>query len=46
MASETQNYGYPKPEPEDFIDIGDFGRAMDMIDGHMKKMEEKISDSG
>ncbi len=40
MASETQNYGYPKPDTDDFYDIGDFNKAMDMIDGDIKEIEE------
>lgn len=40
MANETVNYGYPKPEEDDFYDINQFNQAMDMIDGDLKKTEE------
>lgn len=43
MSSETQNYGYPKPDTEDFYDVGDFNRAMDMIDGDVKGVQDAIS---
>ena len=43
MTNVTQNYGYPKPEEEDFYDVGDFNRAMDMIDGNMKDTNDAIS---
>ncbi len=43
MAGKTQNYGYPKPEEEDFYDVGDFNRAMDMIDKNMKETEDIAS---
>ena len=42
MASQTQNYHYPKPEEEDFYDVGEFNRAMDMIDEDIKQVEEAI----
>ena len=42
MASQTQNYHYPKPEEEDFYDVGEFNRAMDMIDEDIKQVEESI----
>lgn len=44
MANETLNYGYPKPEPEDFYNIEEFNQAMDMIDGDIKNIEEKTSE--
>lgn len=44
MASGTQNYGYPKPEEEDFYDVGDFNRAMDMIDKDMKSANDATSE--
>ncbi len=43
MATETENYGYPKPDVDDFYDVGDFNRAMDMIDGDIKGVEESLS---
>lgn len=42
MAGETQNYKYPKPDAEDFYDIEEFNKAMDMIDGDIKKTEENL----
>ncbi len=41
MATETKNYGIPKPEEDDFYDIGLFNRAMDMADESIKAAEEK-----
>lgn len=43
MASETQNYGYPKPDAEDFYNVEDFNKAMDMIDGDVKGVEDAVS---
>lgn len=43
MASETKNYGYPKPDIDDFYDVGDFNKAMDMIDEDMKEAKKSIS---
>lgn len=43
MATETENYGYPKPDVDDFYDVGDFNQAMDMIDGDIKGIEESLS---
>ncbi len=43
MATETENYGYPKPDLDDFYDVGDFNQAMDMIDGDIKGIEESLS---
>ena len=43
MATETENYGYPKPDVDDFYDVGDFNQAMDMIDGDIKGIEESFN---
>ncbi len=43
MASETQNYGYPKPDAEDFYNVEDFNRAMDMVDGDVKGLQDAVS---
>lgn len=39
MATETMNYGYPKPGEDDFYDISQFNQALDMIDEDMKGMD-------
>lgn len=41
MATETMNYGYPKPGEDDFYDISQFNQALDMIDQDMKEMDEE-----
>lgn len=39
MATETMNYGYPKPGEDDFYDISQFNQALDMIAEDMKGMD-------
>lgn len=41
MATETMNYGYPKPGEDDFYDISQFNQALDMIDQDMKEMDRE-----
>lgn len=37
---ETANYGFHKPEEEDFIDPGDWAAMMDAVDAQLKIQEE------
>ena len=46
MANETQNCGYPKPDTDDFYNIEDFNRAIDMIDGDIGEIQEAVSALG
>lgn len=39
--SETNGYGLPKPEEDDFYDVREFNRAMDRIDEVLGEMEER-----
>lgn len=41
MATETMNYGYPKPGQDDFYDINQYNQAMEMIDEDIKEMDEE-----
>ena len=37
---ETANYGFHKPEADDFIDPGDWAAMMDAVDAQLKAQEE------
>ena len=41
MATETMNYGYPKPGEDDFYDINQYNQAMEMIDEDIKEMDQE-----
>ncbi|EOS27610.1 hypothetical protein C806_00057 [Lachnospiraceae bacterium 3-1] len=45
MATETMNYGYPKPGEDDFYDITQYNQALDMIDQDMKEMLRSDGDT-
>ena len=45
MATETMNYGYPKPGEDDFYDINQYNQAMEMIDEDIKEMDEEKQDN-
>lgn len=40
--TNTENYGYLKPDEDDFYDINHMNKNLDMIDEDMKKREEEI----
>lgn len=44
MAKHTENYGFTKPEPNDFYDIEVGNNNLDVIDGLIKGNEDAIDD--
>lgn len=42
MSTRTSNYNLIKPGEEDFVDIKDINKNMDMIDTKMKDVENKV----
>lgn len=42
--NETKNYKFPKPEENDFYNIEDFNKAMDILDETLEDMEGKKLD--
>lgn len=38
----TTNFGFPKPEADEFYDVAEFGKAMDMLDSELKEILTKI----
>lgn len=41
MATETETYKFPKPDEDDFYDIGQFNQTMDLIDESLRAVVEK-----
>ena len=44
MENETTKYKLPKPGEEDFYDINQFNKAMDLVDGALSDLDEKKLD--
>lgn len=44
MANKTNNYKLPKPEVDDFYDISEYNKTMDMLDDSLTEMDEKKLD--
>lgn len=45
MAVKTKNYGFDKPEMNDFADVTVLGETIDKIDTALKNVEEKANDT-
>ncbi len=43
MATETETYKFPKPDEDDFYDIGQFNQTMDLIDESLRAVVEKTA---
>ncbi|WP_051629599.1 hypothetical protein [Lacrimispora aerotolerans] len=41
MAKKTNNYKLPKPEVDDFYDISEYNKTMDMLDDSLTEMDQK-----
>lgn len=39
---KTTNFGFPKPEADEFYDVAEFGKAMDMLDSKLYEVLTKI----
>lgn len=44
MGNETMNYKFPKPEEDDFYDIKEYNKAMDILDETLTGMDNKKLD--
>lgn len=44
MANKTNNYKLPKPEADDFYDISEYNKTMDILDDSLTEMEQKKLD--
>ncbi len=44
MANKTNNYKFPKPEADDFYDISEYNKAMDILDDTLTEMDQKKLD--
>ena len=44
VANKTNNYKLPKPEADDFYDISEYNKTMDMLDDSLTEMDEKKLD--
>lgn len=44
MANKTNNYKLPKPEADDFYDISEYNKTMDMLDDSLTEMDQKKLD--
>ena len=44
VANKTNNYKLPKPEVDDFYDISEYNKTMDMLDDSLTEMDEKKLD--
>ena len=44
MANETNNYKLPKPEADDFYDISEYNKTMDLLDESLNELNEKKMD--
>ncbi|WP_077611982.1 hypothetical protein [Clostridium sp. Marseille-P2415] len=44
MGNETKNYKFPKPEEDDFYDIKEYNKAMDILDETLTGMDNKKLD--
>jgi hypothetical protein len=44
VANKTNNYKFPKPEVDDFYDISEYNKAMDILDDSLTEMDQKKLD--
>jgi hypothetical protein len=44
VANKTNNYKFPKPEADDFYDIAEYNKAMDILDDSLTEMDQKKLD--
>jgi hypothetical protein len=44
VANKTNNYKFPKPEEDDFYDISQYNKAMDILDDSLTEMDKKKLD--
>jgi hypothetical protein len=44
VANKTNNYKLPKPEADDFYDISEYNKTMDILDDSLTEMDEKKLD--
>ena len=44
VANKTNNYKFPKPEADDFYDISEYNKAMDILDDSLTEMDQKKLD--
>ncbi|WP_394523006.1 hypothetical protein [Lacrimispora sp. JR3] len=44
MANETNNYKLPKPEADDFYDISEYNKTMDLLDESLNDLDKKKLD--
>lgn len=44
MANETTNYKLPKPEADDFYDISEYNKTMDLLDESLTELDKKKLD--
>lgn len=44
MANKTNNYKLPKPEADDFYDISEYNKTMDILDDSLTEMDKKKLD--
>ncbi|WP_312503766.1 hypothetical protein [Lacrimispora sp.] len=45
MGNETKNYKFPKPSEDDFYDISEYNKAMDILDETLTEMSDRKLDS-
>lgn len=41
MGNETKNYKFPKPSEDDFYDISEYNKAMDILDETLTGMSDR-----
>jgi hypothetical protein len=44
VANKTNNYKLPKPDADDFYDISEYNKTMDMLDDSLTEMDQKKLD--
>jgi hypothetical protein len=44
VANKTNNYKFPKPEADDFYDISEYNKAMDILEDSLTEMDQKKLD--
>jgi hypothetical protein len=45
VGNETKNYKFPKPSEDDFYDISEYNKAMDILDETLTEMSDRKLDS-
>lgn len=45
MGNETKNYKFPKPSEDDFYDISEYNKAMDILDETLSEMNDRKLDN-